>query len=293
MNEHHPPKYYVPEASHWPIVGSIGLFLFMLGIVNWLHGNWQGPWLFLLGSFIVAWMLVGWFGTVISENRAGLLDHPQIDRSFRLGMIWFIFTEVMFFGAFFAALFYARYLAVPWLGGAGHGEMTHSLLWPDFQAQWPLYQTPDPSQFTGPKGVLNTWGIPAINTLILLSSGVTITVAHWALLQKQRAKLLCFHVATIVLGLIFLGMQAYEYHLAYFTKDLRLESGIYGNTFFMLTGFHAMHVTVGLIILGVIFHRLLKGDFMQHDHFGFEAAAWYWHFVDVVWLALFVFVYWM
>jgi cytochrome c oxidase subunit 3 len=237
------------------------------------------------------YIIYGWFGTVIRENRAGLLDNHQVDRSFRWGLCWFIFSEVMFFAAFFGALFYVRVIAIPLLGGTT--EISHIVSWPSFQATWPLLSNPNPSIYQGPASVMDTWGVPAVNTLILLTSGATITVAHWALLKNRRKLMLGFQLATILLGIFFLIMQAVEYGEAYLHKGLTLASGIYGTTFFMLTGFHGLHVTIGTIGLIVILYRMIKRDFHPHNHFAFEAIAWYWHFVDVVWLILFVFVYWM
>lgn len=293
MSTHEKGHYYLPSPSRWPIVGSIALFCFFFGFANWLHGKAFGPYVLLLGACILIFMLFGWFGTVIKENRAGLLRDAQVDRSFRWGMMWFIFTEVMFFSAFFGALFYARVLSVPWLGGQGVGESTHLLLWPAFKATWPVYHTPNPSQFVGPQSVMETWGIPAINTLLLLSSGGTITVAHWAVVEGKRGIMKLFQALTILLGIAFLCMQAHEYITAYTIKGLKLSAGIYGSTFFMLTGFHALHVSLGTIMLCVILYRMFKGDFTPEDHFGFAAVSWYWHFVDVVWLGLFIFVYWI
>ncbi len=293
MAAHKQPHYYLPDPSHWPIVGSIGLFTLLVGFANWLHGNAIGPYLFFLGACIVAFMMFGWFGTVIRENRQNLLSDPLVNRSFRWGMLWFIFSEIMFFGAFFGALFYARMFSVPWLGGEGTGTLTHIVLWPSFHGAWPVYQNPNPGEFIGPQSVMETWGIPAINTLILLTSGATVTIAHWGVIKNRRKQMVFAQLATIILGITFLAMQAHEYGLAYTEKGLRLASGIYGTTFFMLTGFHAAHVTVGTIGLCVIFYRMLKRDFTPHNHFGFEAISWYWHFVDVVWLLLFIFVYWI
>ncbi len=293
MSEHHEGSYYLPEPSHWPIFGCIAIFCLLSGGANWLHGKAYGPWLLILGVLILAFMLFGWFGTVIRENRAGLLRNHQVDNSFRLGMLWFIFTEVMFFGTFFGALFYVRNIAVPWLGGQGNGVASHILLWPGFKATWPLLHTPNPSLFHPARSVMDTWGIPAINTLILLTSGVTITIAHWGIYRNNRTQMAVFQLLTVLLGIAFLSMQAHEYWIAYTQKGLRLDAGIYGTTFFMLTGFHALHVTIGTIGLICILYRILKGDFNSEDHFGFEAIAWYWHFVDVVWLMLFVFVYWI
>ena len=228
-------------------------------------------------------------GTVIAESQSGKYNQ-QVDMSFRWGMGWFIFSEVMFFAAFFGALFYARMYAVPWLGGAGNKFFTHELLWPAFDAVWP---TNGPQGVGGDFTLMGAWGIPAVNTLILLSSGVTVTWAHWGLKENKRAQLILGLIATVALGFLFLGLQASEYIHAYHELNLTLKSGIYGTTFFMLTGFHGLHVTLGATMLTVILIRSIKGHFTDEHHFAFEAVAWYWHFVDVVWLGLFIFVYWL
>lgn len=282
--------YYVPKPSHWPLVGSIGLTTTLVGAASWMHVDWYGPYLFTLGLLILIGMMFGWFGQVIYENSKGLYD-LQVDRSFRWGMCWFIFSEVCFFGAFFGALFYARFWTVPLLGGEMH-PMTHWTLWSDFKATWPLLNNPDNNIFAGAHESMGAWGLAAINTLILLTSGVTITWAHWALKMYKRTQLLVGMSLTIALGILFLMCQAYEYHEAYSEMNLTLASGIYGTTFFMLTGFHGLHVTLGTIMLIVILVRCKRGHFTPERHFAFEGVAWYWHFVDVVWLFLFLFVYW-
>ncbi|HBK56833.1 MAG TPA: cytochrome c oxidase subunit 3 [Xanthomonadales bacterium] len=279
--------YYVPHGSKWPMVGTLGLFTTVFGVANWLNGNAWGQPVFYAGLAILVVMLFGWFGSVIRESVAGFYNQ-QVDTSFRMGMIWFIFSEVMFFAAFFGALFYARALSVPWLGGEGDGVLTHALLWQGFEPAWP---TNGPAAVGGTFETIPAWGIPLLNTLLLLASGVTITIAHHALKAGQRGVLLFWLAATVVLGLVFLYFQVYEYMHAYSDLNLTLGSGIYGSTFFMLTGFHGMHVTLGAIMLTVIWFRCAKGHFSKDQHFGFEAVAWYWHFVDVVWLGLFVFVY--
>lgn len=284
-------SYYVPEPSYWPIVGSVGLFTTVTGVANWIHGAWFGPYVSLMGFFILTLMMTGWFGEVICESVGGKYA-KQEDRSFRMGMVWFIFSEVCFFGAFFGALFYARCISVPRLGGEGF-TMTNFVLWPGFQNLWPVLANPDNAKYVAPESTMYPWGLPAINTILLLSSGVTITIAHWALKLNKRTLLNWAMFFTIALGVSFLCLQGLEFFEAYTEKGLTLASGIYGTTFFMLTGFHGMHVTIGSIMLLVILFRCLKGHFTKDNHFAFEAVAWYWHFVDVVWLCLFVLVYWL
>ena len=286
--------YYLPPPSYWPITGSIAMFCIFFGAGNWLHNKWWGPWLFTLGISILIFMLFGWFGTVIKENKMGLLDDPQVDLSFRWGMCWFIFSEIMFFATFFGALFFIRVLSVPRLGGAGTGLMTHILNFPNFIAQWPLLKNPDNIKFVAPKSVMYAWNLPAINTAVLLTSSITVTIAHWGLLKNKRWQAILFQAITALLGLSFLSLQAKEYTEAYLDKGLTLGSGAFGSTFFILTGFHALHVTLGTIMLTVVLVRICKRHFdPPHSYFSFEAVSWYWHFVDVVWLFLFVLVYWI
>ena len=282
-------KYYVPHSSPWPIFGSISLFTTVCGVALWLNHVNAGPWVFTLGLAMVIGMFVGWFGAVIKESEARLYN-DAVDRSFRMGMMWFIFSEVMFFAAFFGALFYARQYSVPWLGGEGVKIFTNLLLWKDYANEWP---TNGPAAVGGDFEIIPAFGVPALNTAILLSSGVTVTIAHHALRSGNRALLAIFLAATFLLGFTFVGLQAMEYGEAYQHLNLKLSTGVYGSTFFMLTGFHDLHVTVGAIMLTVIWLRYLRGHFTPQRHFAFEAVAWYWHFVDVVWLGLFVFVYWL
>ena len=284
--------YYVPDQSRWPIIGAIALFFLALGaghLVNEVASGQTGfgRYLMMAGVALLAFMLFGWFRHIIRESMTGLYS-AQMDRSFRQGMVWFIFSEVMFFLAFFGVLFYARQLAVPWLDGAGHRVMTGQLLWPDFTAHWPLLKTPG-----GATTQAMPWqGIPLINTLILLGSSVTLLFAHMSLENGRRMRLKGMLLATVVLGLTFLWFQGYEYLHAYRDLGLRLDSGIYGNTFFILTGFHGLHVLLGTLFLTIIWLRIMLRDhFTPQRHFAFQAAAWYWHSVDVVWLCLFVFVY--
>jgi len=281
--------YYIPHGSHWPIVGSIGLTTLLVGFSMFLNGVGMGKFLALAGLVITVIMIFGWFGTVIRESETGTYN-SQVDRSFRWGMFWFIFSEIMFFAGFFGALFYARQLSVPWLGGEGTGAITNSVLWSGFENAWP---TNGPGEVGGKFEAMPAWGLPAINTAILLSSGVTITWAHWGLKENKRKHLIWGLAATVALGSLFLYFQASEYIHAYHELNLKLTSGVYGSTFFMLTGFHGMHVTIGAIMLFVMLLRAMKGHFTPKHHFAFEAAAWYWHFVDVVWLGLFIFVYWL
>ena len=281
--------YYVPHGSPWPIIAAISLFSLMVGAVLYLDGV-TGAWSLLIGPVLLAFMFAGWFSTVIGENQHGIYN-TQVDRSFRMGMMWFIFSEVMFFGAFFGALFYARMFAVPWLGGQGVKALTNYLLWPHYSATWP---TNGPGHVGGTKfDVMSPYGIAAINTLILLTSSVTVTIAHHALRAGNRTRLKIFLALTFILGFTFVALQAHEYANAYVHMNLRLTTGIYGTTFFMLTGFHGLHVTIGATMLVIIWLRVMRGHFTPNKHFAFEAVAWYWHFVDVVWLCLFTFVYWL
>jgi cytochrome c oxidase subunit 3 len=282
----HAPYYFVPAPSKWPAVGSLAMIFTLFGAVGALNSQAYGPWALLIGFAILVYMFFGWFGMVISESEGGQYNQ-RVDASFRWSMSWFIFSEVMFFAAFFGALFYARVLAMPWLGDLDH----KSILWPDFKAVW--------GTGTGPAGLVEefkTMGpfwIPTINTALLLTSGVTLTIAHHALRDNNRAKLNLYLALTIILGFVFVGFQAYEYIHAYSDLNLKLTSGIYGSTFYLLTGFHGFHVCVGAIMLSVVFGRSVKGHFKPNHHFAFEGAAWYWHFVDVVWLGLYIVVYWM
>jgi cytochrome c oxidase subunit 3 len=279
--------YYVPPGSRWPIFGSVAMFIIMFGVANWANENEWGRPVFFVGLFLMIGTLFGWFADVIGESLRKVYSN-QVDVSFRMGMLWFIFSEVMFFAAFFGALFYARVLSVPWLGGEGKGVATNNLLWNGYDGAWP---TNGPGMIGGHFETIPAWSVPLLNTLILLSSGVTITIAHHALRAGHRKQLLIWLGATILLGASFLWFQAHEYIEAYTKLNLTLGSGVYGSTFFMLTGFHGMHVTLGAIMLTVIWLRCASGHFTKNHHFAFEAVAWYWHFVDVVWLGLFVFVY--
>jgi cytochrome c oxidase subunit 3 len=285
--------YYLPHKATWPIVGSIGLTTLLVGFANTLNGVTVGPTMMMVGGAVMIFMFFGWFGTVIRESLAGLYNH-QVDISFRWGMIWFIGSEVMFFAAFFGTLYYARMYSIPWLGGegglGGADGATQRLLWEGFQAVWP---TNGPGHVGGHFEQMGAWGVPALNTMILLTSGATVTWAHWGLIANNRPQLIKGLMATVALGFSFVVMQGVEYHEAYSEMGLTLGSGIYGSTFFMLTGFHGLHVTIGAIMLTVVLIRSMRGHFSEHNHFAFEAAAWYWHFVDVVWLGLFVFVYWL
>ena len=292
MSQTEHTEYYVPAQSPWPILGAIALFLIAVGAGTMVaqlgktgEAGW-GQWVLIVGIIAVLLMMVGWFRDQVIESRTGL-HSQQLGVSYRQGMSWFIFSEVMFFAAFFGALFYARMISVPWLGGAGNNEMTNVVLWPNFQAMWPLTTTPDgtTTQAMGPMG------LPLINTIILVVSSITVHFAHVGLEQNKRSQLTSMLFLTILLGFVFLALQVEEYQHAYQDLNLKIDSGVYGNTFFLLTGFHGMHVTLGTLFLIVMFFRVLKGHFTPDNHFAFQAASWYWHFVDVVWLCLFVFVY--
>jgi cytochrome c oxidase subunit 3 len=276
--------YAVPAPMPWPIMGSMSLFLMALGAVfvfNGMLGGWAS---IGAGFLLLIYMMVRWFGQVIDESEGGKYGGWE-DVSFRWGMSLFIFSEVMFFAAFFGALFWVRVMSVPDLAAIE----SNALVWPGFDSHWPSAGPAFLEKFQ----TMGAWGLPAINTALLLTSGVTVTFAHWALIRNDRPKLLVWLALTILLGATFLGVQAYEYGHAYSDLNLKLSTGVYGSTFFMLTGFHGFHVTLGAIMLTVIWFRCLKGHFKPDHHFAFEGVAWYWHFVDVVWLGLFIFVYWL
>ncbi len=280
--------YYIPSKAVWPFIGTIGLMTTLAGFANYLNGFGYGSTMMVFGLMLFVLMLTGWFALQAAESESGMHNHG-VEISYRMGMMWFIFSEVMFFAVFFGALWYTRNLSVDWLGGFGDGPgRSTNMLWPDFEAHWP---TNGPGEIGGEFETMGAFGLPLLNTLLLLSSGVTCTWAHHGLLAGHRDQLIKGLAATVGLGFLFVICQATEYHEAYTEMGLTLGSGIYGSTFFMLTGFHGFHVCVGAIILTVVLFRSMKGHFTPENHFAFEGAAWYWHFVDVVWLGLFIFVY--
>ena len=284
------PYYFVPAPSRFPVLTATGLFFVILGAAQWVNGHGWGAWVTLFGFLMWAAVLQGWFRQAIAESEGGLYG-SRVDVSFRWSMSWFIFSEVMFFAAFFGALYWARAHALPMLG-----NLDHQVLWPDFKAVWPSVAagaTASPAGIVEPFQTMGPFWLPTINTALLLTSGVTLTIAHHALRENQRGKTIAFMWVTVLLGLTFLFVQGYEYAHAYSDLNLKLSSGVFGSTFFMLTGFHGFHVFVGMLMLLFITLRLMKGHFTADKHFGFEGAAWYWHFVDVVWLGLYVLVYWM
>jgi cytochrome c oxidase subunit 3 len=283
------PYYFVPGPSRHPIMAAIGLFFVILGAGQWVNGVGWGAYALLFGLLWWAFVLQQWFREAISESEKGLYGH-RVDVSFRWSMSWFIFSEVMFFGAFFGALYWLRLHSVPNLG-----SIENALLWPDFKAVWPSVAagaTASPAGVVEPFTTMGPFWLPTINTALLLTSGVTLTIAHHALRENHRGKTVAFMWLTVLLGATFLGVQGYEYFHAYTDLNLKLSSGAFGSTFFMLTGFHGFHVFVGMLMLLFITIRIMKGHFTPDRHFGFEGAAWYWHFVDVVWLGLYVVVYW-
>jgi cytochrome c oxidase subunit 3 len=288
-------EYYVPHNSKLPIFASFGIFLTLYGMGNMFNemkagvDSSFGELVFMAGSLVMGGTLFAWFSVVIKENQEKLYSN-QMNRSFVWGMSWFIFSEVMFFAAFFGALFYVRVFVVDWIGGVGERGPSN-MLWPEYQPHWPLLNTPDPIRFPGAADFVHWWPLPFVNTALLLTSSVTVTIAHHGINEGNRKKLVTWLGFTVLLGLIFLCVQAYEYYHAYTDLGLTLNAGIFGTTFFMLTGFHGAHVTLGTFMLAVMFFRALKGHFSKEDCFGFEAAVWYWHFVDVVWVGLFLFVY--
>ena len=288
MSEH--GSYYLPEPTKWPTITSAGLFLLALGFVMFMNEIGSAQILMAIGALVLIYVMVGWFGEVARESERGLYD-SQVDTSFRMGMGWFITSEIMFFAAFFGALFYARMLAVPWIAET-------ELLWPGFENIWPTagpsgpaHAGVDASIEAGQFATIGAWGLPFWNTVILLTSSVNVTIAHHALKDGKRGALNLWMAITVALGVLFLILQVTEYMHAYQDLGLTLGTGVYGATFFMLTGFHGFHVTIGTVCLAVILYRCMLGHFSKDNHFAFEGVAWYWHFVDTVWVGLFIFVY--
>ncbi|MDO9015200.1 MAG: cytochrome c oxidase subunit 3 [Polynucleobacter sp.] len=284
MSSNSTPYYFVPGLSRHPVMASIGLLGFGSGMTGWVNGySWGAP-LTIASVVYVLFVLYKWFGDAISESNSGQ-NSINVDVSYRWSMSWFIFSEIMFFAAFFSALFYARSISMPWLG-----DIESKLLWPTFTAVWP---NDGPAGLVEQFSTIGPWPIPTINTLLLLTSGVTVTWAHHAIRENNQKHAVWGLAATVFLGAIFLGFQVYEYIHAYRDLNLKLTSGVYGSTFFMLTGFHGFHVFLGALMLAVVLRRAIRGDFTADNHFAFEGASWYWHFVDVVWLGLYVVIYWM
>jgi cytochrome c oxidase subunit III len=284
------PYYFVPGPSSHPVMAAVGLFFVILGAGQWVNGAGWGAYSLAFGLVFWLTVLFQWFRESVKESEGGLYGH-KVDLSFRWSMSWFIFSEVMFFGAFFSALWWARMHSVPALG-----SIENSLIWPNFSAVWPSLQagaTASPAGIIEPFQTMGPFWLPTINTALLLTSGVTLTIAHHALQAGNRGKTIAFMWMTVLLGIVFLFVQGYEYAHAYSVYNLKLTSGIFGSTFFLLTGFHGFHVFVGMLMLLFITLRLQKGHFTASRHFGFEGAAWYWHFVDVVWLGLYILVYWL
>jgi cytochrome c oxidase subunit III len=296
-NENH---YYVPDPVMYPVTTSLGLLFLASGFVFKMNEYPAGKYMMIFGALLIIAMIFKWMGRVIKESETGLFKKWE-DKSFRIGMITFISSEVAFFAAFFGALYYTRLISVPELASFDPAFT----LYKDFVGTWPSLGPGGSVPGSGGLNVdgvytppanfspMSAWGLPAINTILLLTSGATITWAHWGLLKNKRTQLVIGMLLTVLLGIAFLICQAYEYHHAYTEMGLTLGAGVYGATFFMLTGFHGFHVMLGTIMLIVILLRCMKGHFTAEHHFGFEGVAWYWHFVDVVWLGLFIFVYWL
>jgi cytochrome c oxidase subunit 3 len=279
------PYYYVPAHSSHPVQASVSMLMVLIGAALWINSFEPGPWLFLIGVLCMLTTLFFWFKDAIGESEGGL-NSQRVDHSYRWSMSWFIFSEVMFFGAFFGSLWYTREVSLPWLTNIDH----QTLLWPHFTDTWPNF---GPAGTIAPFKSVGPFWLPTINTALLLTSGLTLTIAHHALRANHRSKTIFWMVITVLLGFAFVACQAHEYYESYTELNLRFDSGAFGSLFYMLTGFHGFHVILGATMLTIITLRLIRGHFTPSHHFGFEGAAWYWHFVDVVWLGLYLFVYWL
>jgi len=282
MSSDNRPGYFVPKSARWPIEAAVALLFMAAGGALWLNEEARGPWVLATGVAILAYVLFCWFGSLISEGRRDLYD-DQVQRSFRVGMAWFIFSEVVVFGALFAALLYTRLISVPDLASGD----THALLWPGFKGGWPA----SGPEIEGTFSPMRALGIPLINTIILLFSGAAVTLADKALDRGKRGWLILLLTVPVVVGVLFLRNQVSEYHHAYTALHLTFASGAYGQTFFILTGLHGLHVAIGTAFMMLMLGRTVRGDFTAKDHLALQAASWYWHFVGVVWLILYVVVY--
>jgi len=251
--------FHLVDESPWPIFSSIGAFILTIGITKWFHTS--NPDLFLLGFLLLLMIIIQWWRDVVSEGSFQGLHTAIVELGLRWGIILFIVSEVFFFLSFFWAFFHRSLSPSVELGGQ----------WPPIGIQ-----------------VFNCLEVPLLNTLVLLSSGVTVTWAHHSLTAGNFKETKIGLLITVILGLYFTRLQSLEYYEAPF----RMADRVYGSTFFIATGFHGLHVIIGTLFLGVCICRCLIGQFRRKHHFGFEAAAWYWHFVDVVWLFLYVSIYW-
>jgi cytochrome c oxidase subunit 3 len=258
-NLKHP--FHLVDPSPWPLISAIGSFFATFGGVMYMHFYQSGAFLLSIGILIILYVMFAWWRDIVREGTFEGQHTQAVQNGLRLGMILFIVSEIMFFFAFFWAFFHSSLSPVPEIGG----------IWP-------------PQQIT----LLNPWEIPLLNTVILLSSGATVTWAHHSILANSRFNALLSLITTIFLAVIFSLLQLFEYQSAPFS----IADSIYGSTFYLLTGFHGFHVLIGTCFLITCFIRLYFHHFTQEHHFGFEAAAWYWHFVDVVWLFLFITIYW-
>lgn len=260
--------YHVVDPSPWPLIASIALFIFAGGAIMALHKMDHSKYVFGAGILAILYTMYGWWRDVIKEAREDGAHNKVVQRSHRMGMACFILSEVMFFAVFFWAYFDSA---------IGPGFMAEDNIWEIVSGTWP------------PAGIetFDPWHLPLFNTLILLLSGTTVTWAHYSLMENNQRDLVRGLALTVFLGICFTITQALEYGHAAFG----LTDGIYSSTFYLATGFHGLHVIIGTIFLAVCLVRAKKGHFTEENHLGFEFAAWYWHFVDVVWLFLFVFVY--
>lgn len=253
--------FHLVDPSPWPIIAAFSALLMTFGGVYFMHGYTGGFFLFRLGFVLILFMMFCWWRDVIREATYEGQHTLAVSNGLRMGMLLFIVSEVMFFFAFFWAFFHSSFNPSPAIGG----------VWP------PMFLS-----------VLNPWEVPLINTIILLSSGATVTWAHHSIVYGSKLNATISLILTVVLAIIFTLLQVFEYITAPFT----ISDGIYGSTFYMATGFHGFHVFLGTCFLSVCLLRVYLNHFTREHHFGFEAAAWYWHFVDVVWLFLFITIYW-
>jgi cytochrome c oxidase subunit 3 len=291
-DDHKHGTYYVPEHSSRPITTAIGLFFLGLGSILLTENPSAGIVLFIIGVLITGLTLIFWFRDVILENRRGLHD-AQMDRTYRWGMFWYLISQAALVLTFFGAVFFARLIIIPGLGGHIDDafKVTHLLLWPDFTSHWPLANNPDPSSFEGPSEIMTIWGWPLVNLLLVVLNVLFVISAQKAVKKNLHRLVTKNMMAVTLLGATFLGLHIYSLYEAIFDYGISLDSGIYGSTFVMINVLIILNVFITLLVMIFLLPRCIKGEFGAKHHFAIDAIAWLWYFIAAMWFLSFLFLY--